>query len=298
MVGHILILGPDLTQPDYYAPAYSTAVGHGQWLDGRPLSNLIDPHRIRQAHTLNLTDDATQFVVDLQRPCSLRGFAINWGNWLAGDAVSIDIYNDAALTSLAGSLSNSAVFRAVKPLSEVRFDGAGWFDGLESAEERARGSGLWFDILPEHVTGRYLHVSIDAARTGDGVRSNLQLGRFLATPGFRPEINAALGSSIEVRDESIRTTDVAGADHYSVRPTRRVMTFIFRIAEENQAMAKMLDLAASVGTRGQVVVAWDEDDTTHRVRRSMHATVEKVDPFVAQAMGRFSTAFRFREVVA
>jgi hypothetical protein len=294
-MGKILILGPDLTQAGFYRPVYVEGVG--QWLPGRPLANLATPHRINQAHSLNLTGDSTQWLVDLKTDRTVSGFAMPWGNFLRGDTVSVGVYSDAALSILAGGLTDSPVYRMVKPLSEVAFGEAGFWEGTETEEERARGGG-WFDILPNRVTGRYVHVKVNAERSGGGTRSRLMIPRFLATSGFRPQINAAVGSSIQVVDESIRSTDIGGADYYSKRPTRKLVTLIFQMIEENEAMATMLRMAADLGVRGQVFVAWDDQDTVHRSTRSMLATVHTVDPFVSKAMGRFATAFKFREVVA
>lgn len=294
-MGNVLILGPNRADVGYYTPTFSA--DYGQWLASYPLTNLQTPYSAEEAWSLNLSNAATQFVIDLGVSRSLKGFAIPWGNFLKDDTVSVSVYTDAEMIDLAGSISASGVYREVYPLDSVLWEDAEFWDGKMSAEDRQQFPVPWFDLFDTPVIGRYLHVQIDATDAGSGLnaRSRLKLARFIAAEGYQPTDNAGTGSSITFEDATIRSTALGGADFFDEREKRRVITFDFPIVEEDEAMANMLDTAYRLGRSGQVFIAWNTDDTLHRSRRSMLATVEKVDPLVALAAGRFSTSWQFRE---
>lgn len=296
-MGNVLILGPNRADAGYYTPTFST--DYGQWLSDYPLTNLQSPYSAKEAWSLNLSNDATQFVVDLGTSRSLKGFAIPWGNFLVDDTVSVYVYTDSALSDLAGSIENSEVYREVYPLDSVLWEDAEFWDGKMTAEDRDQFPVPWFDIFDEPVIGQYVHVQINATDEGSGstARTRLKLGRLIAAEGYQPTDNAAVGSSITFEDATIRTTALGGSDFFDGREKRRIITLEFPVIEEDEAMANMLDSAWALGRSGQVFVAWNSDDTLHRSRRSMLATVEKVEPFVAMAQGRFNTTWQFREAL-
>ncbi len=293
-MANVLMLGPDLGQATYYTVAYSA--DYGLWLPDYPLSNLSTDRKAEEAWSLDVSTDATQFLVDLGASRSIKGMAIPWHNLSADATVSAYVYTDAALTDLAGSFVDSLVYREVYPLTSVLWEAAELWDGKLTAENRLVFPVPWFEIFDTPVVGRYILVQIND--TGNTAEGRLKLGRFMVASGYQPTMNAWYGSSIAAEDESIRTTSLGGADYYDEREKRRTITFEFGLAKEDEAMANMLDQVYSLGRSKQVFVAWNPDDTTHRHRRSFVATIDRLDPLVAATYGYFKTTYQFREVVA
>lgn len=288
-----IILGPDLTQATYYTVAWSADVG--LWLPDYPLSNLATDRRAEEAWSLDASEDATQFVVDLGAQRSVKGVALPWHN-LSGDAtVSMYLYTDAARTDLAWSVEDSLVYREVYPLDAVLWEDEELWDGKMTAERREIFPVPWFELAETAAIGRYLHGRISDTGNDDG---RVKLGRLVVAPGFQPRVNFAWGSSISIEDESIRTTSLGGADYWDVRDQRRTMMFDYKLARADEAMANFLDQVYELGRSRQCFVAWDPDDTVHRHRRSFLATIEQADPLVAVGYGLFGTARQFREVIA
>jgi hypothetical protein len=292
-MANVLMLGPDLGQATYYTVTYSTDTG--LWLPDYPLSNLSTDRRADEAWSLDASTDSTQFLLDLGTTRSIKGAAIPWHNLSGAATVSLYVYSDAALTDLVDSIEGSEVYREVYPLDTVLWEDAEFWDGKLTEENQDIFPVPWFEIFDTPVIGRYILVQIIDAGNADG---RVKLGRFLISAGYQPTLNAAYGSSIGAQDASIRTTSLGGADYYDSREKRRTIDFEFDFVNEDEAMAKMLDQIYELGSSGQVFVAWDPDDTTHRHRRSFLATIERLDPLVAAFHGYFRTSYQFREVVA
>lgn len=297
-MANALILGPDLLQTTFYTPAWSMDVG--LWLPDYPLGYLADDRRNRQAWSLDASTDATQFLVDLGAPRGVKGAAIPWGNFSGDATVSIYVYRDAALTDLAGSIVDSAVYRIVFPRNTTSFEAAQFWTGKMTAEQRLIFPMPWFDIFSVPVVGRYVLVQIKDTGNPDG---RLKLGRFMIASGYQPVINMAYGSSIRPVDESIRGTSLGGADYYSQRSKRREFNVRLPFVAENEAMVNVLDAVYQLGKSGQAFFAWDPADTVHRHRRACVVTVDTFDDLEAIAAftggeGMFSTGYKLREVVA
>lgn len=288
-----IMLGPDLTQATYYTVAWSDDVG--LWLPDYPLSNLATDRRADEAWSLDASEDATQWVVDLGADRSVKGLAIPWHN-LSGDAtVSAYLYTDAARTDLAWSVEDSLVYREVYPLDSTLWEDEALWDGKLSGEQREIFPMPWFELADTPAIGRHLHMRVSDTGNEDG---RVKLGRLVVAPGYQPRINFFYGSNIAVDDESVRSTSLGGADIWDEREKRRSMLFDYRLARSDEAMANFLDQVYELGRSRQCFVAWDPDDTAHRHRRSFLATIERADPLAAAHYGLFSTARQFREVIA
>jgi hypothetical protein len=291
-MANVLMLGPDLSQASYYPATYSPDVG--LWLPDYPLSNLSSDRRADEAWSLDASEDSTQWLIDLGTDRAIKGVAIPWHNFSGDATISLYVYEDSGLTSLAGSFVDSEVYREVYPLDSSLWEDAEFWDGKLTAENREIFPVPWFEIFAVPVIGRYILVRAKDTGNDDG---RLKLGRMLTSAGYQPTINAVYGSSLAAEDASLRAVSLGGADYYDLREKRRTINFDFGFVTEDEAMANVFDQVYSLGRSSQVFVAWDPDDTTHRGRRSFLATIERIDPLVAASQGFFRTAYQFREVV-
>lgn len=292
-MANVLMLGPDLGQATYYTAAFSA--DYGLWLPDYPLTNLQDDHKDVEAWSLDASTDSTKWLLDLGTQRTIKGAAIPWHNFSGDATVSFYVYTDAALTDLAGSFVDSAVYREVYPLESVLWEDAEFWDGKLSPEDQELFPVPWFEVFTTPVVGRYILVEANDTGNEDG---RLKLGRFVVASGYQPSLNAFYSSSIAADDSSIRSTSLGGADFYDSREKRRTITFDFGLVGEDEAMANMLDQLYELGRSRQVFVSWNPDDTTHRHRRSFLATIDRLDPLVAATFGYFKTTYQFREVTA
>jgi hypothetical protein len=143
-------------------------------------------------------------------------------------------------------------------------------------------------------SARYARTEIIDTANTDGY---VQAGRLVLAKGTQ-SYSAKPGSGFGWTDPSVRKETRGGATVITELDGRRVMTIGLDKTSEADAMDVVMEMQAKLGTKKQLYVVWDPDDTTRLHQRSFLALMKELSPLQSPAPGYFDASFSFVEEIA
>lgn len=232
----------------------------GAWVPSLPSSNLQDVHPKNVARTVDLAGVSTTFVVDMGVATPLQLFAFINTNFTSSGQFRVRAGPNADGSS---ALIDSGVagVAALSPGSANRPPG-GWITYFKNATAQSC---------------RYVLVNIDESGNPDGY---VEIGRFLGGVPFVPAINAAVGLSLGIIDDSQESRAVAGDRFVDVRPRRRLVKGVLDFLSETESLgaASVYDIIEA-GIANPILALIDPDDSpTLKSRRTIYGALSSPDP--------------------
>ena len=183
-----------------------------------------------------------------------RGDLFTWAPYESGWINPYEIYPDGSLQA-----GHPAYGGNVASLTE-------WTDGLRP------------DVvaLPsDYVEGDQWRFQFDDESNADGY---VEIGRVFMGYGYRPSHSISVGARIGFQTSSRSIETDGGATFHNERPRRRKFDFSLNQFDQDESMVYLYDLERIVGTTGQMLFVFDDEDTFHAARRAFLCTLEKMTP--------------------
>lgn len=285
------------------ATDYPVRLWGGSWLRKAPLDLLRDRYRVNGTVSRDANEDNTWYRIDLGTLRNIKGWAFPWHNLSRGDGgltpgatISARGFwdGDCTVENADAAVIDKEVYPEIFPWGVLPREHEAWRDGRMTPAEIARGPVPILHVYRTDVVCRAFEIRIRDTRNP---ARRLRLSRMFLCGGYQPTRNFDWGSSIGVRDASVRSTGASGVDFYDKREHRYVAKLAFPDVAYKEALAWMLEMKAALGTTEQLFFSYDPDDLANLHRHSFPATMEELDDLSAVAAGFMSTAYQLRGVV-
>lgn len=276
--------------------ADETTLSGGSWETTLPLANLKD--RII-AHVARSTDDATsstKFDIDLGKSRMIGLFA------LAGHNLSVDATIKITGATSQANLTSSPFYTTgwidVWPTGAIPLDMLEWEDdnfwlGTITAEARAAYNTPFIKAITKNSL-RWWRVEIDDTTNPDGY---VQVGRLFLSDSWTPTYNMSYGASLAVEDPGSVEESEGGTEFFDVRAKFRTLNLDLDFVSENEAYARILEIQRQLGTRGELLVIPDPDDTNNGFRRNMLGRLVKIEPIVNTFTQYYKVSIEIKEIL-
>lgn len=268
----------------------------GSWLRRAPLDSLRDRLRVNAAISRDAVPDNTWMRIDLGEPRNVMGWAIPWHELGRYAIIDVRGFWDGACTLEVpeAAVIGKEVYPEIYPWGTLPREHPSARDGKMTAAEAARTVMPILHVYRTDVVCQGWEVRI---RDPLAPRRRVRLSRLMLCGGYRPSRNFDWGSSVGIRDASIRSTSTSGVDFYDERETRHIAHLSFPDVAYKEAWAWMHEMRAALGTTKQFFFSYDPDDLPNLHRHSFPATMEELDDLTAVRAGFVSTAYVLRGVV-
>ncbi len=144
------------------------------------------------------------------------------------------------------------------------------------------------------VLARYVKIIISDASNSDNY---VQVGRAYVAAAFTPTNNVAYGLETSFVDNSRSVISRGGQVYVDTVPKRRRFGFRFHYMDEDEAFSEANEIQRLKGLSGDVLMAIDVDDTTHRMRQSCYGRLATLQPLTAETTGQFSMDMAIEELI-
>lgn len=279
------------------ALAVPTFAAYGSWRAALPLANLQTPRLYQIARSTDATTASSKFCLDfgVQRPISL--VALVRHNLSQAAQVRIRLSNDSNI--FAPGDADSGWINVYQPYYAPGSLPFGWNPGVWMGGPTAEDLQGWtspafYWMHTAILAVRYVYVEVSDPTNTAGY---VQLARAFAGPAYQPELNMNWGAQLGFRDQTAYEESLAGVRFYDERPKGRVVTLTLDGIREDTAMEMVLEMQRSLGKSRQLFFAWDPSDTYHRLRRSMLATLDDLDPLTAAYFNGVTAPVKLAEVL-
>jgi hypothetical protein len=268
----------------------------GSWEATMPLSNLQTRTISEVARTTDDANASTKFLATLDKSRPIAVVALVNHNLSTGSTYRVRLYDDAGLTMLAYDSGTLDVFPTFydEDTDPGGWDGGNLFDLGLTEEERELYTATLVHLLTTVTSAQYMLVELFDTSNPDGY---VQIGRLFMADGWTPTVNMQYGAALGYtsRDE-IDEAD-SGAEYFNARPAPRYAQFELGFLSEAEAMGRAFDLQRIVGTTGEVLFVWNQEDTLHSLRRTFLARLRELSPIEQNYFDNFRTTHAVKELL-
>lgn len=268
----------------------------GSWEATLPLSNLQTRTIKQYARTTDDANASTKFTATLDKARSMSVVGLIDHNLSVDATYRIRLYDDAGLTMLAYDSGVTVVFPTFydEDTDPGGWDGGNLWDLGLTEEEREVYTASLVHLLTVETSAQYLLFELFDTSNPDGY---VQAGRLFMGSGWTPAVNMQYGASLsyESRDE-IDEAD-SGAEFFNARPAPRIAQFELGFMTQDEGMGRAFDMQRIVGTTGEVLFIWNQEDTLHFLRRTFLARLRSLSPIEQNYFDNFRTTHEVKELL-
>ena len=290
-MANVIISYPNQVDATYYTVAFS----QGSWAASLPLTNLRSPLLAKVARSMDDATASTKFLVDLGAPRDITIIA-GVGHNLSriGATWRARGYSDAGLTSLQYDTTAIDPWPILYPFGSLPFHHPSWWDGKLEPEKLGDYPKLFIHKTTTTAVARYWLFEFSDTSNEDGY---VQLSRLILAPGWQPDINMQYGAQLGWETDTSFETSLGGVRFFTRRNGRRVVRFVIRAIDFDEAMVWPFEMMREQGTDRQVMFVFNPDDTEHMLRRSFLARMRQLSPLEFIAFDNAQVAFELEEVL-
>ena len=256
----------------------STSLSGGSWSGSLPLNNLKDAQVTKVARSASAAEAHTQFLIDLGTTRNTKLIALIYTNLSNVATFRFKVTQDSAGNNTAYDTGITLV-----PYTFVNSeDLIGWKPNI-------------FFVLPDGVSGRYVHVSLSDTTNASGF---VEVGRCLVMSAWTPDVNIDFGSSIQYAHNTTVESNIGGSRVYDRRQPVRVTIGKLNSLNKQEAHIAVLEMQRKLGIDQELFFVYDPDETDiYAQQRSYLATLEEISPLEDPYVDNHSWGFKLREVL-
>lgn len=245
----------------------STFTG-GSWNATYPVTNLGILPLTRVARSTDATLASTQFIVtfDQLRPVGLVALVAH--NCSAQAQVRYRFWQDTARTVLLYDTGFNDVLPISFPWGSLPWGDPHFWSGKYTAEDLAGVNVTSPTSLPILVLAAAMTVEISDAANSDGY---VQIGVFEPAQMWQFSVNPLLGFEYGIRDRSITTEALGGAEFVQKMPSQRVWQGSIDFLPHGEAMGQGFEFNRRLLTADPFIWWLDPLDTVNQIRNCVLA---------------------------
>lgn len=254
----------------------ATLTSSTAWVTTLPLTNLQD----RRLSVRARTNAVTSAAIDI----NLGAAQSVWGVALAGHNLS----QTATIRVRGSTVSNFAT---------TAYD-SGTITAWPGITDQAEADGfVGFSPVftgAELAECRYWRIDVADVLNLDGY---LEIGRIFIGAGWKPARPQSYGWSLTYEDVTVVESSLGAAEYFDERPRYRVLAAGLDYITPAEFQGNAMGLLRQ-GIMGEVMVVWDETDTSTHVRQSFLGRLRTLSPIENPDPIRHAMAVEIKETIA
>ena len=271
----------------------SATLAGGSWEGTLPLANLQKQQPSTVARTTNDAEASTILTIDLGARKSINVVSLIHHNLSNAATWQIQIGNDSGYTTNLVDTGAVDVVDATEAFGELQWGAFTW-GGKPTNAVLATFRPIAFYYSATPVLARYVKIIISDTSNGDNY---VEFGRVYVAAAFTPANNIAYGLETSFVDNSRSVISRGGQVYVDTVPKRRRFGFRFHYMDEDEAFTEANEIQRLKGLSGDVLMAIDVDDATHRMRQSCYGRLADLQPLTAETTGHFAMDMAIEELI-
>ena len=265
----------------------------GSWEGTLPLDNLKKQQPSTVARTTNDAAGSTILTINLGARKPINVVSLIHHNLSNNATWQIKIGNDSGYTTNLVDTGIVDVVDATEAFGELQWGEFNW-GGKPTDAVLATFRPISFYYSATPVLAQFVRIEI-----GDNANSDeyIQIGRAYVAAAFTPTENVEYGLQASFIDESRSVISRGGQVYVDSVPKRRLFEFRFHFMDEDEAFSQANEIQRLKGLSGDVLMAIDVDDTTHRMRQSVYGRLANLPPLTAENTGQFTMGMAIEELI-
>lgn len=267
----------------------------GNWLETLPISLLGDRDIALRARSVDTHPANTQYVCTLDAARPIDWFAALNGNWSLDGRYRITASDDITWSYLLYDSGWHDILPVQYDTDALEWEDDNWWDGRPTEADLAANRHDLIHPLPEPVIAPHWRLQLDDPGNPDG---HIEIGRQVLGLGWQPRFNFSWGSGLGV----LSTTESKRLKHsgrkvYSPSPSARTYQFALNNLEAADAYSRAYELIRQADVHGEMLFVPDPTDAVNLYRRTMYATLAKLDVLRHPNFAQFQLAFDLEEII-
>ena len=271
----------------------SATLAGGSWEGTLPLANLQKQQPSTVARTTNDATGSTQLTINLGARKSINVVSLIHHNLSNAATWQIQIGNDSGYSTNLVDTGAVDVVDATEAFGELQWGKFTW-GGKPTNAALATFRPIAFYYTATPVLAQYVKILISDTANDD---EYIEAGRCYVAAAFTPANNVAYGLETSFVDNSRSVISRGGQVYVDTVPKRRRFGFRFHYMDEDEAFSQANEIQRLKGLSGDVLMAIDVDDTTHRMRQSCYGRLATLQPLTAETTGQFSMDMAIEELI-
>ena len=265
----------------------------GSWEGTLPLTNLQKQQPSTVARTTNDSAGSTVLTINLGARKPINVVSLIHHNLSNAATWRIQIGNDSGYSTNLVDTGAVDVVDATEAFGELQWGEFIW-GGKPASAVLATFRPIAFYYSATPVLAQYVRIEVGDNANSDGY---IQAGRCYVAAAFTPANNVAYGLETSFVDNSRSVISRGGQVYVDTVPKRRRFGFRFHYMDEDEAYSQANEIQRLKGLSGDVLMAIDVDDTTHRMRQSCYGRLATLQPLTAETTGQFSMDMAIEELI-
>ena len=271
----------------------SATLAGGSWEGTLPLANLQKQQPSTVARSTNDDAASTVMTIDLGARKTINVVSLIHHNFSNDATWQIQIGNDSGYSTNIVDTGAVDVVDATEAFGELQWGEFTW-GGKPTDAVLATFRPIAFYYSATPILAQHVKIIISDASNSDNY---VQVGRAYVAAAFTPTNNVAYGLETSFVDNSRSVISRGGQVYVDTVPKRRRFGFRFHYMDEDEAFSEANEIQRLKGLSGDVLMAIDVDDTTHRMRQSCYGRLATLQPLTAETTGQFSMDMAIEELI-
>ncbi len=271
----------------------SATLSGGSWETTLPLANLQKQQPTTIARTTNDAESSTKLTADLGSRQNIKVVALIHHNLSSSATWRVEISNVSDFSALEADSGTIDAVDTLEAYGTLDWGDFTWGGKLTDTElEAFNPIAFYFLETPENA--RYVRITIQDTDNPDNY---VEMGRVFIAPAFAPSSNVEYGLRAGFIDNSRSVISRGGQVYVDSVPARRRFDFRFHHMTENEAYTGANEMQRVSGLSGDVLMAIDVDDTTHRMRQSCYGRLINLQPIIHAGNAHFTLDISIEELL-
>lgn len=251
----------------------------GGWVAGLPLANVQDRLLSKVARSIDTSEAATQFALDLVTAKPIRALALIAHNSTFQGRVRIEashaadfstLFMDTGWRDIWGGLIGAPWL-----IDELEWESENYWYGTYSREEVEGFTATSVQLLPGPAFARFFRVSIRDVNNPAGF---FEVGRVFIGEVAQPRVNYSWGGSLGYEIGTTVETALGGAEFSDEREPLRIMRMTLDHLDDAAGFGTFLELVRRAGVSREVLVIPNPADELQGLRRNFIGRIRQPSP--------------------
>lgn len=257
-----------------------------------PLVNLQDRVFAKKARTTSAADNFFTLALPKYRTLGCAGLAAH--NFTTSATWRVRVYADTAMTQLLYDSGIINVWPTVYVLDQLEWEFDNFWTGTPDEEAREAFTPLAVIFFDQQYIAQAVRVDFSDSSNSDGF---FEFGRFFTSQVFQPELNMSYGANTGFNIGTVVDEAQDGTEYFDRRDPKRTAFIPLEDMEVEDAYSYVQDLQRACGVDGEILFAYDLNNTPQFYARTFIARQVEVDPISQPYFERFETSITLQEIL-
>lgn len=272
------------------------ALSGGSWLASLPLTNLQDRVIAHVTRSTDLLLASTKFEVNLGQARWIGTLALIGHNLTVTAKARVTGATSQANLTTAPAYTSGWVNvwpTGVIPQEMLEWEDDNFWLGTLTAEQRAAYNTPFTHTFARAAL-QWWRVEIDDAGNPAGY---VQVGRLFVSDLWAPIYNYSYGAELGLEDRTGVEESLGGVEFFDAQSKYRSVRLSLDWLSMDEAYARVMEMQRMLGSKGELLVIPDADDTTHGFRRTLVGRLLRLNPVRHPRNDTYQVAMDIKELL-